>query len=200
MPNKVNLSKLLIIPIFAVIFLGQTTQVHAGWFLGLDFGGRWHRGGVAVSLPRNFVTIGVGRHRYYYANGIYYQGTPDNYVIVPAPVGAVVYAVPAGYRQIIVNGVTYYEYNGTYYILTTGGYQVVQPPIIVQPTVVATMPTVSTNVARGTPEDVTINIPNSQGGYTAVTLKRSGNGFVGPQGEFYAEFPSVEQLRVMYAK
>ena len=34
----------------------------------------------------------------------------------------------------------------------------------------------------------------------AVTLKRSGNGFVGPQGEYYADNPTVEQLKVLYGK
>jgi hypothetical protein len=48
------------------------------------------------------------------------------------------------------------------------------------------------------PESSTINIPNSRGGYTSITLRRSGNGFVGPQGEYYPDFPSVEQLRTMY--
>jgi hypothetical protein len=47
---------------------------------------------------------------------------------------------------------------------------------------------------------ITVNIPNNKGGYTAVVLKRSGNGFVGPQGEFYSEFPKVSQLQTMYGK
>ena len=46
----------------------------------------------------------------------------------------------------------------------------------------------------------TVNIANAQGGYTAVIIKRSGNGFVGPQGEYYAEFPKVSQLQAMYSK
>lgn len=46
----------------------------------------------------------------------------------------------------------------------------------------------------------TVNIPNDHGGYTAVVIKRSGNGFTGPQGEFYPEFPKVFQLRIMYGK
>ena len=28
----------------------------------------------------------------------------------------------------------------------------------------------------------------------------AGNGFIGPQGEFYPDFPRVEQLKVMYGK
>jgi hypothetical protein len=45
-----------------------------------------------------------------------------------------------------------------------------------------------------------INVPNQSGGYTLVVIKRSGTGFVGPQGEYYPEFPSVAQLQVMYGK
>ncbi|MBF0572033.1 MAG: hypothetical protein HQL12_09220 [Candidatus Omnitrophica bacterium] len=43
-----------------------------------------------------------------------------------------------------------------------------------------------------------INIPNSTGDYSSVLIKRSGNGFMGPQGEYYPEFPKVSQLKVMY--
>jgi hypothetical protein len=51
-----------------------------------------------------------------------------------------------------------------------------------------------------TQDSFTVNIPNNRGGYTAVILRKSGNGFIGPQGEFYPDFPKVEQLKLMYAK
>ena len=49
-------------------------------------------------------------------------------------------------------------------------------------------------------DTVTINVPNSNGGYSAVVLKRSGSGFVGPQGEFYNQLPSSSQLQAMYGR
>ncbi len=50
-----------------------------------------------------------------------------------------------------------------------------------------------------TPTDVfTVNIPNSHGGYTPIVIRRSGNGFIGPQGEYYPEFPRVFQLKIIY--
>ena len=49
-------------------------------------------------------------------------------------------------------------------------------------------------------DTVTLNVPNSSGGYTAVVLKRSGNGYVGPQGEYYDQVPSTAQLQAMYGK
>ncbi len=50
------------------------------------------------------------------------------------------------------------------------------------------------------PNEYTVNIPNDHGGYTAVVIKRSGNGYTGPQGEYYPEFPKVFQLKIMYGK
>ena len=50
------------------------------------------------------------------------------------------------------------------------------------------------------PGTYTVNIPNAVGGHTPVKLKKSGDGFIGPQGEYYSEFPSVEQLKLMYGK
>lgn len=56
-------------------------------------------------------------------------------------------------------------------------------------------------VSSGTPQDsFVVNVPNDRGGYTAVTIRKSGNGFIGPQGEYYAQFPNVSQLKVMYGK
>jgi hypothetical protein len=49
-------------------------------------------------------------------------------------------------------------------------------------------------------DTVTVNVPNSNGGYTSVILKRSGNGFVGPQGEYYDQVPTTAQLQAMYGR
>ena len=45
---------------------------------------------------------------------------------------------------------------------------------------------------------ISVNVPNSQGGYTALIFQKSGTGFTGPQGEFYPQFPTVAQLQVVY--
>ena len=47
-------------------------------------------------------------------------------------------------------------------------------------------------------ESYTVNVPNSQGGYTAIIIKKSGNGYVGLRGEFYSNFPTVFQLQSVY--
>jgi hypothetical protein len=43
-----------------------------------------------------------------------------------------------------------------------------------------------------------VNVPSKRGGYTTVQLKRITDGFLGPQGEFYSEFPTVGQLQAIY--
>jgi len=45
-----------------------------------------------------------------------------------------------------------------------------------------------------------IYVPNSDGTYTLVTLKQTDKGYIGPQGELYPEHPTVEKLKVLYAK
>ena len=64
------------------------------------------------------------------------------------------------------------------------------PAVAVQP------PAVQTSVPSD--QSVSVNVPNNKGGYTAVVLKKSGSGYVGPQGEYFSEFPKVSQLQVMY--
>ncbi len=169
------------------------------------------------------ISLGGGRNYSYY-DGLYYSRFHDDYVIVAPPIGATVAVIPTVYTPVIINGTTYYTDNGVYYVYTPYGYQVVpQPVAMVQsaPVVInqissqaaptsaqiestnSTTPTtqvMATPATADTPDSFIINIPNDKGGYTAVTIKRSGKGFVGPQGEFYDDFPKVSQLKVMYAK
>ena len=65
--------------------------------------------------------------------------------------------------------------------------------IPVQEAPAATVATVETDT-------LTINIPNSKGSYTSVTLVKRGTGYVGPQGEYYEGHPTVDQLKTLYGK
>ena len=78
----------------------------------------------------------------------------------------------------------------------------VQKPVYEEPAPVAVAEPAPVVVPSTTysGDTVTVNVPNSTGGYTAVVLKRSGNGFVGPQGEYYDQVPSTTQLQAMYGK
>ena len=75
---------------------------------------------------------------------------------------------------------------------------VVQQPGMSAPIESANVVQVASPSTQGEP--FTVNVPNSKGGWTSVTLTRSGTGFIGPQGEYYQEFPKIKQLKEMYGK
>ncbi len=55
-----------------------------------------------------------------------------------------------------------------------------------------------TNYALQTANTLVINVKNSNGSVTPVTLNRQGNVYVGPKGEHYTQLPTEEQLRPVY--
>jgi hypothetical protein len=196
------------------------------------------------------------------------------YMVIEAPLGAVVRALPPYHQIVRINGVAYYVADGTYYIYTPVGFQVVAAPVMVYPersqiisssvaenrTKVAEGITLGTilgavtggiigyqrkgnDAARGAliggvlgataggvigaqvpnqsamsgvgltatspqavssepqGESYTVNIPGADGnGYIPVLIRKSGPGFLGPQGEYYSEFPRIAQLQLMYGR
>lgn len=199
------------------------------WF----YSGHFHPIGFELrEMPSGFVRLLLNNMDYYYFEGVFYRPTPHGYVVVEAPVDAVVATVPTGCQPVVVEGASYYLINGTTYVATSAGYKVVVAPktLVVQttpavvpaappaPVVEVAAPTAPIPVAVTVPaapaapvavvvptvaspaNTYTVNIPNARGTYTPVVLIRSGNGFIGPQGEFYTDFPKVEQLKLMYGK
>ncbi|MBF0387430.1 MAG: hypothetical protein HQL20_06195 [Candidatus Omnitrophica bacterium] len=158
---------------------------------------RYPAGRLAVELPHGFIEIGFGGRRYYYNSGLFYTHSVREYVVVPPPEGIVVYQIPEGWHRVMIDGQTYYSFNGVYYTQIPQGYRVVQPPapVVVEPTIVAV-----NSVPEPVSQDFTVNIPDKKGKYVTVVIKRSADGFIGPQGEFYPEFPKVAQLQAMYLK
>jgi hypothetical protein len=43
-----------------------------------------------------------------------------------------------------------------------------------------------------------VNLPNPNGSVTPVPIKRQGNVWIGPRGEQYNSYPTVEQLKPIY--
>ena len=204
-----NITKISVALLGLALFIApaQSYAWGHGHDRGYNHGHYYHHPGLGVHvslLPHGCFTIRLGGGRYYYYDGVYYTRVERDYVVIAPPTGAVVSTIPDHYQTVVINGVTYYRADGAYYVYTHQGYQVVPQPVVVaaQPAPVSPASTQVTVVpaASNTDEMYTLNIPNDKGGYAAVTIKRSGNGFTGPQGEFYAEFPKVAQLRAMYAK
>ena len=158
-------------------------------------------GSIIVDLPFGTIKVVTGGRRYYYCDGVFYRKSNFKYMVIAPPSGAVVTVLPVGIQPVIINGATYYTNAGVYYQYTPQGYVVVPQPQVTVIEAAKAVDTISNEDSTGNAEDsFTVNVANTKGGYTAVALKRSGDGFIGPQGEFYAEFPKVEQLRIMYGK
>lgn len=143
-------------------------------------------------LPRKAKKIRHHDTVYYYDQGHFYHHTPSGYVIVTAPLGTYIETLPRQTKTIVHQSENYYVYDDTYYVKKQKGYQVVTPPQAV---------VTSNAVAVEAPEKtVVINVPNPNGSYIPVTLQKYSDGYVGPNGEFYKDYPSIDQLKAMYAK
>ena len=228
MSGKVNVKKILL-GFVMLVLCALPTMSCADWSVGIGIGDGdhhdrdrhedrryygWHdhpHWGMHMHyLPVGYYTIWVGGSRYYYYDGLYYSYVGDgDYVLVNPPVGAFVSAIPSDFQAINVNGRIFYTSGGVYYILTEHhGYKVVEAPVVyAQPQqVIVTQPVQQVVEVPQAPAPAydqgsfPINVPNNSGGYTTVLIKKSGNGYVGPQGEFYATFPSIAQLKAMYVK
>ena len=61
--------------------------------------------------------------------------------------------------------------------------------------------TITTSTARvrysTTGDTMVVYVPNTNGSYTKVALQKIADGYIGPQGEYYPEHPTVAQLRVL---
>ncbi len=180
----------------ALLFQAFPADAHDGWHEDH----RWGHGYVVRRIPP-YRSIFWGGLSYLYAEGLFYRYTPSGYIIVEPPVGAVVPALPPTYSTVVVRGTPYYYYDSTYYAPVPGGYTVVSPAVVsaapVQPPLQVASPANTQDASIDTYE---IQIPNSDGSYTLVVLKKSEKGFVGPQGELYPEHPTVEKLKVLYGK
>ena len=67
-------------------------------------------------LPVGYRRIVIGSAAYFYYNGVFYTPVPGNeYVVVEAPVGAVVESIPSDAAQIELEGQKCVEYNGVIY-------------------------------------------------------------------------------------
>lgn len=149
-----------------------------------------------IFLPLGFITLALSGHNYYYCDGIFYQRSARKYVIVEPPIGAVISELPFGYQPVVIDGTMYYVCKGVYYRHHNHGFEVIPKPEVAAVQIVRTY-----NISTSKNNDsFVINIPNAKASYTTVTLRRFKDGFIGPQGEFYSEFPTVEQLRVIYGQ
>jgi hypothetical protein len=156
--------------------------------------------GLSFSTANAFAWGGHGGGRYYWHRDRWYgPGWLGLDMAVSAlAIGAVVEGLPGGYTTIVVGGVPYYYYGGYYYRHYPYGYVVVPQPVVTPVVYAPTPEATPVVVTQPQGKTATINIPNSKGGYTTVTLTKHKNGYIGPQGEYYEGHPTVEQLKALY--
>jgi hypothetical protein len=157
--------------------------------------------GSLLVMPCSQALAGHGSGHYRYDNGRYHRNGSFWFGIgaTTLVLGAVIASLAPRYELVVVNGVTYYYKDGVYYVRRPGGYVVVQQPLVAQQPIVVQQPIIIQQSAL-MGETFVVNIPNNNGTYTSVTLVKSNNGYIGPQGEFYPGHPSIDQLRVIYGK
>jgi hypothetical protein len=148
---------------------------------------------------RSYYSTNPHRDRYYHHDGRWYRSGWFGFSVAVSAltIGAIVTTLPAGHRTVIVAGTPYYYYDGTYFSPGPYGYEVIPAPVIV-PTVVTVAAAAPAAVVEGT--TVTINVPNQNGSFTPVILTKRGDGYIGPQGEYYTGHPTIEQLKALYGK
>ena len=172
----------------------------------------WRGRGWGGSPALGIVAVSVAGASLLYSAGMFYRSTPAGYVVVPSPMGAVVPALPPGSTVVYLGGVPYYYYGNTYYAVAPNGYVVTAPPAVAAPVAAAPgvapvqapapAPIAQQPVAPASNEPASFEtyIPNGNGSFTVVTLQKTEKGFLGPQGEFYADHPTEDQLKARYCK
>ncbi|KJJ84919.1 membrane protein [Candidatus Omnitrophus magneticus] len=197
--------KLRLVGIFLILFslLGSSA------FADRARHGHEYRG--VKQAPRHNELVFVNHKRYHYRDGRFYKPgfLGIGLTISLPPIGAVVSALPIGTQTIIVSNEPYYYYENVYYRPCPYGYTVVSAPAVPVQTIVTNVhpqPVITTqqqtivSPAQTNNDNVTINVPNANGSYTPVTLIKQPNGYIGPQGEYYPNNPTIEQLKTLYGK
>ena len=157
-----------------------------------DFGlevGALVLGTVVMYLPPERTVVYVDRAPYYYYAGTYFSTAPGGvgYVVVnPPPV--VVQAPPT---TVIVQAPA-------------------RETVVVQPAPPAVVKQQQAPPPADPPDQGTaskpdsgkydIYLPNGNGTFTLIPLTKTATGFMGPQGEFYPDHPTLEQLTERYMK
>lgn len=188
MNKKIFSRNLWLAVVFSLIIAAQsTTNAFAHPRMGGPQGGREN--------------IAFRHAGYRYHNGRFYRptwfGLFEIAVNIP-PIGTIITVLPVSHRTIIAADVTYYYYDNVYLTACPSGYIVVPAPLENANVVVASSAVAPPQKVSG--ETVTINVPNANGSYTPVALVKQKDGYIGPQGEYYPEHPTIEQLKVLYGK
>ena len=114
-----------------------------------------------------------------------------------------VYHLPRTAKFVWVDGRQYYRHRGVFYQSSPCGtyYVVVDDPHDYSYKVKKEVTHVyRDHIYESRQKEFVVHIRDNDGNLVTVRLKKEDKGYVGPQGEYYPEFPKVAQLRAMYAQ
>jgi len=94
----------------------------------------------------------------------------------------------------------YSDYIDQYYYIGPADYAPIPAVYLNQPLTIRPILSAPIVVVAAKPDEFPVNIPDHNGGFITVVIKRSGDGFLGPKGEYYPEFPKVFQLEMKYGR
>ncbi len=184
-----------------------------------DFGltvGALALGAAVAYLPPERTVIYSSGVPYYYYGGSYFTAVPGGYMVVNPPVvvqqqpQTIVVQQPAP-QQVVVQQPAPQQV-----VVQQPAPQqqvVMQQPVQQQPAVQAVSapqqqnynappayPSALTPAPKSDSSTYDIYLPNGNGTFTLVQLSKTGNGYLGPQGEYYPEHPTMDQLKERYLK
>lgn len=91
-------------------------------------------------LPRGYGRFHFHDHDYFFHRGHFYAPARGGFILVNAPIGAVVATLPLGYVAVHIGGIRYFTFGGVYYRPAPAGYEIVQVPVPVPASVPAPQP------------------------------------------------------------
>lgn len=168
-------------------------------------------GAVVEVLPPGYRVIRAEPADYYYYEDTYYTHRPSGYTVVEPP-KEVIKDTPnpptvlQPEKTIVIhvpnaNGsympVTLQQYGDEY--VGPNGERYSGYPAIDQLKAMYAKASTAVN-SPDESEPLIFDIPNANGSYTQVTLRKTDKGYTGPEGEVYPGKPTVSQLAKMYAK
>jgi hypothetical protein len=147
-------------------------------------------GSVFGYIPNGSSLIVVDGIGYYYYRGYYLRPFPAGYLVVSPPEVS-----PPSVPQAPVARTQAYSVPSSG---QPGMSKPAQKSEIITSSRAEPNPAESSGDGIAIGKAVTINIPNSKGGFTAVRLVKYKDGYIGPQDELYTNHPTVDKLRVLY--
>lgn len=160
---------------------------------GLEIGKLVH-GTVVTYLPPERTVVYIAGTPYYYYAGTYFAVVHNGAYVVVNPPSAIVQPVPSTTVVVQQQGSSTASVSATAQTAQKG---------VSQPAVQAAADqdqekSSSSAVSDSSKYDVYLN--NGNGTFTVVPLVKTASGFLGPQGEFYQDHPTLEQLTERYLR